>query len=195
MKSDDNAQAPVTDDAELAKVLEGMNGQKANVTNDLQFEEAPIPAPQTPAADTSTPADDTSSDNTAAAEPVAPAQPAEEPTIPEPVVEEPAAPELPTPVTTSPVSEPTLTTAAPSGLDSIKKDALSELRPLVDKLTLPADEKFDTLLLIIRSTDDQSLIPAAHDAAKGIEDEGKRAQALLDIIKEIDYFSAQGQSQ
>lgn len=76
-----------------------------------------------------------------------------------------------------------------SDLDKIKASALDELRPLVGKLDLPAEEKFDTLLLIIRSTDDQSLLDEAHQAAKSITDETRRAQALLDIVKEIDYFS------
>ncbi|MFZ2494470.1 MAG: hypothetical protein WAW60_01685, partial [Candidatus Saccharimonadales bacterium] len=78
-----------------------------------------------------------------------------------------------------------------------KKDALEQLRPLVDKLDLEPDEKFDTLLLIIRTTDDKSLVQQAYDAAKLIQDESKRAEALLDIIKEIDYFSnpSQGQPQ
>ena len=90
--------------------------------------------------------------------------------------------------TTSPT--PSLPGADPDPeLDSIKKDALEELRPLVDKLDLPPDEKFDTLLLIIRSTDDKALVGAAHEAARAIPDETKRAQALLDVIKEIDYFS------
>jgi len=79
--------------------------------------------------------------------------------------------------------------AAPS-IDDIKKDAISELRPLVDKLDLAPDEKFDTYLLLIRSTDDKTLIAPAHEAAKNIPDETKRAQALLDIIKEIDYLSS-----
>ena len=74
--------------------------------------------------------------------------------------------------------------------DKIKKDALTELRPLVDKLDLAPDEKFDTYLLLIRSTDDKSLVAPAHEAAKNIPDETKRAQALLDIIKEIDYLSS-----
>lgn len=78
-------------------------------------------------------------------------------------------------------------------LDNIKKDVLTELRPLVDKLDLAPDEKFDTYLFLIRSTDDTSLIAPAHMAAKNILDETKRAQALLDIIKEIDYLSAPGQ--
>ena len=74
-------------------------------------------------------------------------------------------------------------------LESIKKDALIELRPLVDKLNLAAEEKFNIYLLLLRSTDDKTLIAAAHTAAQGISDETMRAQALLDIIKEIDYLS------
>jgi hypothetical protein len=74
-------------------------------------------------------------------------------------------------------------------LASIKKDALTELRPLVDKLNVSAEEKFDTYLLLIRSTDDAELIGPAHEAAKQITDETRRAEALLDVIKEIDYLS------
>ncbi len=77
-----------------------------------------------------------------------------------------------------------------SELDNIKASALEALRPLVGKLKLPAEERFDTLLLIIRSTDDQALLSQAHDAAKQITDDTRRAQALLDVIKEIDYFSS-----
>lgn len=80
-------------------------------------------------------------------------------------------------------------TSGDASLDAVKKDAINELRPLVDKLNIAPDEKFDTYLLLIRSTDDRSLIAPAHEAAKAIPDEGRRAQALLDIIKEIDYLS------
>lgn len=79
---------------------------------------------------------------------------------------------------------------ADTDLDSIKQDALSELRPLVDKLDVSPEEKFDTYLLLLRSTDDTSLIAPAHESARNIVDEARRAQALLDIIKEIDYLSA-----
>lgn len=81
----------------------------------------------------------------------------------------------------------------PSNLESIKQEALGELRPLVDKLDVSAEEKFDTYLLLLRSTDDQNLIAPAHEAARGIADEARRAQALLDIIKEIDYLSGAAQ--
>lgn len=92
-----------------------------------------------------------------------------------------------------PVGTPAASPAAPadSNLENIKKDALNELRPLVDKLDVSPEEKFDTYLLLIRSTDDRDLIAPAHEAARSIQDEARRAQALLDIIKEIDYLSQQ----
>jgi len=104
----------------------------------------------------------------------------------------PVVPDLPTADTTSSVtaSLPTPTSAGSGDLEDIKKDALTELRPLVDKLDLEPEEKFDTYLLLIRSTDDKALIAPAHAAAQAITDESRRAQALLDIIKEIDYLSA-----
>jgi len=74
-------------------------------------------------------------------------------------------------------------------LENIKKDVITELRPLVDKLDISPEEKFDTYLLLIRSTDDVTLIEPAHIAARNIADESRRAQALLDIIKEIDFLS------
>lgn len=172
----------ITDDQELAKVLESMNQQVS--TPD-------VPAvdntqDETPAADTPTVTDET---------PTVEESPAVE-TTPEPEVVEPAPEPTPEPVVPDPIvapSEPSQAPTVTSDLDSIKKTALEELRPLVDKLDLPADEKFDTLLLLIRSTDDKSLVSAAHEAAREISDETKRAQALLDVIKEIDYFSGHGQ--
>jgi hypothetical protein len=92
------------------------------------------------------------------------------------------------PAPVAPAPQPTQAVAS-NDLDSIKKDALSELRPLVDKVDLPAEEKFDTYLMLIRSTDDTSLIAPAHAVALTITDEKRKAEALLDIIKEIDYLS------
>lgn len=87
------------------------------------------------------------------------------------------------------MEQPMMSVAPVGNLDSIKQAALGELRPLVDKLNVSPEEKFDTYLLLLRSTDDQSLISPAHEAARSISDEARRAQALLDIIKEIDYLS------
>lgn len=170
----------ITDDQELAKVLESMNQQVSTpdvpAVDDTQDE---TPG-DTPAVTDETPAAEESLGVETAPEPEV-VEPTPEPT-PEPVIEEPVV----VPV------DPIVTPADTSDLDSIKKTALEELRPLVDKLDLPADEKFDTLLLLIRSTDDKTLVGAAHEAARGISDETKRAQALLDVIKEIDYFSGHG---
>jgi hypothetical protein len=120
-------------------------------------------------------------------------------TVPAPGVEEPAAAAMEPPVVPSmpdPIATPAPTIMPSSGssdLDSIKQEALGELRPLVDKLDVSPEEKFDTYLLLLRSTDDKALIAPAHEAARNITDEARRAQALLDIIKEIDYLSGNQQ--
>lgn len=109
-------------------------------------------------------------------------------TVNPPVAVPPVAP-APAPVT--PIM-PTVPSASPE-LEGIKKTALEELRPLVDKVNLPADERFDIYLMLIRSTDDGTLIAPAHAAAQEISDEKKKAEALLEIIKEIDYLSRKDQ--
>ena len=124
-------------------------------------------------------------------EPIAPpVLPPLDPMPPAPAEE--AAPAEVAPLPEPAAPQPALTIPDASGeLDGVKSQAINELRPLVDRLTLPPEEKFDTYLLLIRSTDDKSLIAPAHEAARAIEDETRRAQALLDIIKEIDFLSGQ----
>lgn len=160
------SQQPISDDQELAKVLAGITaGVDGAASADLADELANQPMSPLTAADDSTtgPVVDEST---------------VEPTIQEPIVEEPIAMPMPTPAA-----------SADSSLESIKQDALNELRPLVDKLNLSAEEKFETYLLIIRSTDDSSLISSAFEAARAITDENVKAQALLDVVKEIEYLS------
>jgi hypothetical protein len=110
--------------------------------------------------------------------------PAPETEAPVPEVEEVLETPAPLPVSfaTNPVPER-------GNLEEVKMEAINELRPIIDKLNLPPDEKFDTYLLLIRCTDDRELVPPAHEVAKLIEDDSRRAQALLDIIKEIEYLS------
>ena len=103
--------------------------------------------------------------------------------------------ELPVVPSETPVVPFEMPTPTPSSdLESVKKDAIQELRPLIDHIDLPPEEKFDTYLLLIRSTDDATLIAPAHTAAIGITDEKRKAEALLDIIKEIDYLSKKDQT-
>lgn len=156
-------QQPISDDQELAKVLAGVSQQADEAASTSEPEDpTPMPDPMTvPPAPVAASA--------------APVMPASEPVVPaQPVMSTPAVSTLP---------------GVSSDLDTIKQDALNELRPLVDKLDVSPEEKFDTYLLLLRSTDDKALIAPAHEAARGITDEARRAQALLDVIKEIDYLS------
>lgn len=167
----DNQQTTVSDDQELAKALAGIT-QDADAAQDTP---AVAPVVEPPATDT--PAVDT-------------------PAIDPPVVDESPimdyqdmnSPSVAPPAPADPITPADATPADPA-LASVKQAALSELRPLIDKLDVDPEEKFNTYLLIIRSTDDKDLIAPAHEAAKNITDETKKAQALLDIIKEIDFLS------
>ncbi|MCA9332910.1 hypothetical protein KDA00_03480 [Candidatus Saccharibacteria bacterium] len=82
-------------------------------------------------------------------------------------------------------------TQAVDDLLSIKQDALKQLNPLVSHLDQNPEEKFRTTLMMIQASDDQSLIKTAYEAAKQITDEKAKAQALLDIVNEINYFTQQ----
>ena len=188
----DNTQ-PISDDQDLAKALAGVLPEEEPSTNALgsnfQFEETPVdtaampsmdavtipdlPSLETEASDMSTPQETPTADATAPLTPEVEATPARD---------------------ASDSSSPLggvgpLPSTGSADLDNIKLDALKELRPLMDKVELPADEKFDTYLMLIRSTDDSSLIGPAHAVAQTIADEKRKAEALLEIIKEIDYLS------
>lgn len=153
----------ISDDQELAKVLAGVSTE----SDGMEFEETNATNDGIPAVNPATISPDPA------------------PT-PAPDTATPTA-DLPTP-DTQVIPEPQIATTDP-GLDSIKQTALNELRPLIGKLNVSPEEKFDTYLLLLRSTDDKDLIAPAHEAAISIADEARRAQALLDIIKEIDYLS------
>lgn len=88
---------------------------------------------------------------------------------------------------TTPVSES-------DDLLSIKQEALQALSPLVGHLEQSPEEKFRTTMMMIQASDDQSLLREAYEAAKKIDDEKSRAQALLDVVNEINYFTQQHHS-
>lgn len=94
---------------------------------------------------------------------------------------------------TSSFTTPNITTtpalSSNDDLANIKRQALQELSPLIEHLDQNADEKFKTTMMMIQASDDKNLIPQAFKAAKEIPDEKKRAQALLDIVNEINYFT------
>jgi hypothetical protein len=101
----------------------------------------------------------------------------------------------PDPVSTTPTAdEPadlTVTPAVPdtNGLLDLKQDALQKLSPLLGHLDQTPEEKFRTTMMMIQASDNQALLKEAYEAAQGIEDEKTRAQALLDVVNEINYFT------
>jgi hypothetical protein len=100
------------------------------------------------------------------------------------------------PALPEPTSTPALGTmsVAHDGSDAnelldIKQQALGQLSPLVGHLDQTPEEKFRTTMMMIQASDDQSLVRSAYESAQAITDEKARAQALLDIINEINYFT------
>jgi hypothetical protein len=74
-------------------------------------------------------------------------------------------------------------------LIKLKQQALQNLAPLVDHLDQSAEEKFKTTMMLIQASDNAELIQDAYAAANKIQDEKVRAQALLDVVNEINYFT------
>jgi hypothetical protein len=122
-----------------------------------------LPEPTATVDDTTTTDDDATDDNLAAAA---------------------TAPTTPTVAssTTSPV-------ANTDSLLNIKQQALQQLTPLVGHLDQTPEEKFRTTMMMIQAADNHTLIQDAYEAAQQITDEKARAQALLDIVNEINYFT------
>lgn len=76
-------------------------------------------------------------------------------------------------------------------LDRVKTNALSDLRPIIEKIDLPASKKFLVYKEIIETTSDKACIEPAYNAAKSIEDEKERAEALLFIVESINKLGVQ----
>jgi hypothetical protein len=127
-----------------------------------------LSAPHDPA-----PADDTTDDfldNTAPAEPTA--APVEDVSAPAPATD--------------------ITVGGHPNADhllDIKQQALQQLSPLIGHLDQDPEEKFRTTMMMIQAADNDALIKDAYETALEIQDEKVRAQALLDIVNEINYFT------
>ena len=80
-------------------------------------------------------------------------------------------------------------TPGTDSLLAIKQEALTQLSPLVSHLDQNPEERFRTLMMMIQASDNQALIHTAYEAASQISDEKQKAQALLDIVNEINYFT------
>ncbi|TWO98740.1 hypothetical protein EUA78_00975 [TM7 phylum sp. oral taxon 351] len=85
-------------------------------------------------------------------------------------------------------AEPTgLRAATPkTELSNMKKNMIHDLIPLMDKVALEADKKFDFYKEIIDETHDQKMVAEAYAVAKEITDDVKKAEALLYLINEAE---------
>lgn len=131
------------------------------------------------------------------------------PPVPEPISSAPQSPDPNTPSASEPdttsATQPAETTstdaktssplddktdhAASDNLSDMKKQALEHLEPLIAHLDQKPEEEFKTTMMMIQANDNHTLIEKALTAAKNIADDKERAQAMLDIINEINYFS------
>lgn len=100
-------------------------------------------------------------------------------------------PDPTTPSTPSSTSTEPLSIGKADDLLGIKQNALQDLSPLVDHIDQTPEEKFRTTMMMIQASDDQSLVKTAYETAQKISDDKARAQALLDVINEINYFTQQ----
>ncbi len=81
--------------------------------------------------------------------------------------------------------------AATDALTQIRQQAIQSLEPLVEHLQQTPEEKFKTLMMLIQASDNSKLLNEAYEEANKITDEKTRAQALLDIVNEVNYFNHQ----
>lgn len=104
-----------------------------------------------------------------------------------------ASPSIPGPIALEPEEAKSDTSPAPASasgdLESIKSSALEELMPIVSELDLEPEDKYRTLLMLIQSSDNKDLIKDAYEAAHKINDKKAKAEALLNIVNEINYFT------
>lgn len=77
----------------------------------------------------------------------------------------------------------------PDHLAGMKQQALEHLEPLIGHLDQSPEESFKTTMMMIQANDNHTLLEKALEQAKLIEDDKARANAMLDIINEINYFS------
>lgn len=99
---------------------------------------------------------------------------------------------------TAPVAMPDDTSSStpatpsnPKDLDDIKNKALQQLSPLVGKLEQSPEERYKTIMMMIQASDNHDLIKDAYEAANSIQDEQLKAEALLGVVNEINYFTQQ----
>ncbi len=96
----------------------------------------------------------------------------------------PVAPVEPTPEIVTKESEPA--PAEPLSTAEIKKAALRDLVPLLDKININKSQKFNVYKDIFEELKDYTVLEPAYQAARELENETERANALLFLVEAID---------
>ena len=76
-------------------------------------------------------------------------------------------------------------------LDKVRSNALSDIRPVLEKIEISPEKKFIVYRDIIDVFDDKACFEPAYAAATKIADDKERAEALLYIIEKIDALGIQ----
>jgi hypothetical protein len=104
----------------------------------------------------------------------------------------PAEPPAPTAPAMPIISMPSVTNVPSDSLMQLKQQALQSLAPLVGHLDQTPEERFKTTMMMLQASDNAELVKEAYTAANEITDEKARANALLDVVNEINYFTQHG---
>ena len=87
----------------------------------------------------------------------------------------------------STVVEETVDTAPePTNTAEVKKAALRDLAPLISKININKAQKFNIYKDIFEELKDYTVLEPAYQAARELEDETQRAEALLYLVEAID---------
>lgn len=106
-------------------------------------------------------------------------------TIPTPENTAPAVP-APARVTPTPAEAAPIANLDLQNLDSVKANILKDLAPLMDKIHVEPEKKFELYTDMLAENNDASIVGPAYETARQISDEEKRGEALLSLFEKIE---------
>jgi hypothetical protein len=74
-----------------------------------------------------------------------------------------------------------------SELSALRNRTLEALLPIVDNVEEAPERKFEILMTVVRSSNDPALLNKALNTAQQIHDTNSKANALLEVLNEINY--------
>ena len=101
------------------------------------------------------------------------------------------APAMPVPPEAMPPIEPVKAQYGDPDLDKVRTMALSDLRPILDKVDIAPEKKFIIYKDIIELTEDKACIEPAYNVARMIQDEKVKGEALVFVVECIDKLGIQ----